>query len=68
MSVAEEIFLCPDARDLRILGVQGKLLVKREDDYSAPLGTGALSSNRPSMRAACWMTLPPPASGWDGTQ
>jgi hypothetical protein len=28
MSVAETIFLCPDARDLRILGVQGKLLVQ----------------------------------------
>jgi hypothetical protein len=28
MSVAEAIFLCPDARDLRILGVQGKLLVE----------------------------------------
>jgi hypothetical protein len=26
MSVAETIFLCPGARDLRILGVQGKLL------------------------------------------
>jgi hypothetical protein len=28
MSVAETIFLCPDARDLRILSVQGKLLVE----------------------------------------
>jgi hypothetical protein len=28
MSVAGAIFLCPDARDLRILGVQGKLLVE----------------------------------------
>jgi hypothetical protein len=28
MSVAETIFLCPDTRDLRILGVQGKLLVE----------------------------------------
>jgi hypothetical protein len=27
MSVAETIFLCPDTRDLRIFGVQGKLLV-----------------------------------------
>jgi hypothetical protein len=50
MSVAEAIFLCPDARDLRILGVQGKLLAEREDDYSASLGTGALSSNRPIAR------------------
>jgi hypothetical protein len=28
VSVAETIFLCPDARDLRTLGVQGKLLVE----------------------------------------
>jgi hypothetical protein len=28
MSIAETNFLCPDARDLRILGVQGKLLVE----------------------------------------
>jgi hypothetical protein len=28
MSVAETIFLCPDARDLRIFGVLGKLLVE----------------------------------------
>jgi hypothetical protein len=28
MSVAETIFLCPNARDLRIFGVQGKLLVE----------------------------------------
>jgi hypothetical protein len=28
MSVAETIFLCPGARDLRIFGVQGKLLVE----------------------------------------
>jgi hypothetical protein len=28
MFVAEAIFLCPGARDLRILGVQGKLLAE----------------------------------------
>jgi hypothetical protein len=28
MSAAGAILLCPDARDLRILGVQGKLLVE----------------------------------------
>jgi hypothetical protein len=28
MYAAGVIFLCPDARDLRILGVQGKLLVQ----------------------------------------
>jgi hypothetical protein len=30
MSVAEVIFLCPDAEDLRILGVQGKLLAEEK--------------------------------------
>jgi hypothetical protein len=30
MSIAETIFLCPDARDLRILGVQGKLLAEEK--------------------------------------
>jgi hypothetical protein len=30
MSVAETIFLCTDARDLRILGVQGKLLAEEK--------------------------------------
>jgi hypothetical protein len=30
MSVVETIFLCPDARDPRILGVQGKLLAEEK--------------------------------------
>jgi hypothetical protein len=42
MSVAETIFLCPDARDLRILGVQGKLLVE-----------GKMSTACRSARAHC---------------
>jgi hypothetical protein len=61
MSVVEATFLCPDARDLRILGVQGKLL----DGYSAPLGMGALFSNRLVRRAVCWMALTPSANGLD---
>jgi hypothetical protein len=40
MFAAEAIFLCPDARDLRILGVQGKLLVE-----------GMMSTVRHSARA-----------------
>jgi hypothetical protein len=35
--------------------------------YSAPLDTGVLFTSRTSRRAACWMTLTLPASGWDGT-
>jgi hypothetical protein len=40
MSVTETIFLCPDAQDLRILGMQGKLLVE-----------GKMSTARRSTRA-----------------
>jgi hypothetical protein len=36
-----------------------------ETPTSALLGTGALFTGRPSRRAACWMTLTPPASRWD---
>jgi hypothetical protein len=36
------IFLCPDARDLRILGMQGKLLVE-----------GMMSTVRCSAQAHC---------------
>jgi hypothetical protein len=42
MFAARAIFLCPDARDLRILGVQGKLLVE-----------GMTSTVRRSARAHC---------------
>jgi hypothetical protein len=39
---ARAIFLCPDARDLHILGVQGKLLVE-----------GVMGTVRRSARAHC---------------
>jgi hypothetical protein len=42
MSVVEAIFLCPGARDLRILGVQGKLLAEEK-----------MSIVRRSARAYC---------------
>jgi hypothetical protein len=42
MFVVEAISLCPDARDLRVLGVQGKLLVE-----------GKMSTARRSARAHC---------------
>jgi hypothetical protein len=56
MYVAETIFLCPVARDLRILGVQGKLLVEEkmgavlrsEPAHCPPTDwLGALSARRP---------------------
>jgi hypothetical protein len=45
MFAAGAIFLCPDARDLRILGVQGKLLVE-----------GVMSTVRRSSRVHCSQT------------
>jgi hypothetical protein len=68
MSVAETKFLCPGARDLRILGMQGKLLVEGRMSIERHSVRAHCFASRPSRRAACWMTLTPPASGWDGTQ
>jgi hypothetical protein len=45
----------------------GEASCGREDEYRVSPGTGALFASRPSRRAACWMTLTPPASRWDGT-
>jgi hypothetical protein len=44
MFVVGAIFLCPDIRDLRILGVQGKLLVE-----------GMMCTVRHTTRAHCLM-------------
>jgi hypothetical protein len=42
MFAVRAIFFCPDARDLRILGVQGKLLIE-----------GVMGTVRRSARAHC---------------
>jgi hypothetical protein len=59
MFVAEAIFLCPDARDLCILGVQGKLLAE-----------GMMSTVCRSERAHCsptdWSALPRPGPYSEG--
>jgi hypothetical protein len=56
MSVVETIFLCPDARDPRILSVQGKLLaeekmgavLRSEPAHNPPTDwSGAPSAGRP---------------------
>jgi hypothetical protein len=66
MPVAETIFLCSDARDLRILGVQGKLFVEGK------MGTACRSARVHCLpvdmirRVVCWMGLTPSASRWDG--
>jgi hypothetical protein len=50
MSVVEAIFLCPVARGLRILGVQGKLLAEEK-----------MSIVRRLTRAHCLLADPPGA-------
>jgi hypothetical protein len=51
MSVAEAIFLCPGAGDLRVLGMLGKLSCRRDNEHSLPHGTGALFDDRLDRRA-----------------
>jgi hypothetical protein len=67
MSVAETIFFCPGARDLCILGVLGKLLIEGWTSIARRSARVHCFASRPSRRATCWMTLMPPASGWDRT-
>jgi hypothetical protein len=45
----------------------GEAYCRRDDEYSVLPGTVVLSASGPSRRTTCWMTLTPPASGWDGT-
>jgi hypothetical protein len=61
------IFLCPDDRDLRILGVQGKLLVEGMMSTVRRSSTGTLFINRLVRHAVCWVTLTPSAGGLDRT-
>jgi hypothetical protein len=46
----------------------GEASCRRDDEYSAPLSTGALFVNRLDRRAVCWMTLTLFASRWDRAQ
>jgi hypothetical protein len=62
MSVAETIFLCPDAQDLCILGIQGKLLVEGWMSIARRSAQAYYFVSRPSR-----MTSTPPASERDGT-
>jgi hypothetical protein len=69
MFVAGAIFLCPDIRDLRSIGVQGKLPWQRicDDGHSAPRNTGVLFDNRLDSHVACRMAWTPPTIGVDRT-
>jgi hypothetical protein len=55
MFVAGAIFLCPDIRDPRSLGVQGKLPWQRisDDGHNAPNSTGVPFGNGLDRHAAC---------------
>jgi hypothetical protein len=69
MFIAGAIFLRPDIRDLRSIGVQRKLHWQRisDDGHSAPHSTGILFDNGLDRHAACRMAWTPPASGVDRT-
>jgi hypothetical protein len=57
MFVARAIFLRLDIRDLRSIGMQGKLPWQRisDDGHSAPCTTGALFDNGLDRHVACRM-------------
>jgi hypothetical protein len=69
MFVAGAIFLRPDIRDLRSIGVPGKLPWQHisDDGHSAPRSTGVLFDNGLDRHAACRMVWTPPASRMDRT-
>jgi hypothetical protein len=67
MFAAGAIFLCPDARDLRILVVQGKLLVEGMMSTVRRLARAHCSPNRLVRCAICWVTLTPSPGGLDRT-
>jgi hypothetical protein len=64
LGVAGAIFLHPDTRDLRGIGVQGKLPWQRisDDGHSAPCSTDVMFGNGLDRHAACRMAWMPPAS------
>jgi hypothetical protein len=55
--VAGAIFLCPGIRDLRSIGMQGKLPSQciSDDEHNAPRSTGVLFDNGLDRHAACRM-------------
>ena len=67
--VTRAIFLHPDLRDLRGIGMQGKLHWQHisDDGHSAPRSTGVLFDNGLDRCSVCRVALAPPASGVDRT-
>ena len=68
MLVASVIFLRPDIRSLRSIGVQRKLHWQRtsDDGHSVYRSTGVLSANRMDRHATCRVAWSLPVSGVDG--
>jgi hypothetical protein len=64
LGVAGAIFLHPDIRNLRGIGVQGKLPWQciSDDGHNAPCSTGVLFGNGLDRHAAYRMAWSPPAS------
>jgi hypothetical protein len=64
LGAAGAIFLHPDIRDLRGIGVQRKLPWQciSDDDHSPPCSTGVLFGNELDRHAACRMAWTPPAN------
>jgi hypothetical protein len=69
MFIAGAIFLRPNTRDLRSVGVQGKFPWQHisDDGHNAPCSTGVLFDNGLDRHAACRMAWTSPASGVDRT-
>jgi hypothetical protein len=67
MLVASAIYLRPDIRSLRSIGVQRKPSRQRvsDDEHIACCSTGALPASGTDRHAACETTWPLPASGVD---
>jgi hypothetical protein len=67
MLVASAIFLCPDIRGLRSIGMQRKLpwLRTSDDEHSVCRSTGVLFATRVDGHAACRMVWTPPVSRVD---
>jgi hypothetical protein len=65
--VASAIFLRPDIRGLRSIGVQRKLPWQRtsDDEHNAHRSTGAPPVNGMDRHVACGTAWSPPASGVD---
>jgi hypothetical protein len=68
MFVVGAISLCLDIRDLRSIGVQGKLLVQGMMSTVRPAAWAHCFDNGLDRCVVCWVALAPPANGVDRKQ